>query len=159
MLPMMDDIAAPICSSLVPEAASVAASVAAPGAGVSRPSGERIEVVLASDQRRQHPVELRSRLVAEMMMGRTPVSELSRHVGICTSVLHRWLRQARMAAGEPVASAPPRMLAVRVAHSALAAAAWPGAGLEVVLGNGRVLRVPAGADPAQVTQLAAALER
>lgn len=87
-----------------------------------------------------------------------PVSELSRRAGICTSVLHRWLRQARMAAEEPVASAPPRMLAVRVAHSA-PAVAWPGAGLEVVLGNGRVLRVPAGADPAQVAQLAAALER
>ncbi len=133
----------------------MAATVAAPGRG--RP--ERIEVVLASDQRREHAPELRARLVAEMRSGQVPVSELSRREGICTSVLHRWHRQARIAAGEPVATAAQRLLPVRMVLPTPPEAARPASGLEVVLANGRVLRVPAGADPAVVAQMAAALER
>lgn len=119
---------------------------------------ERIEVVLSSDQRREHAPELRARLVAEMMSGQVAVSALSRREGIGTSVLRRWHRQARRAAGLPVATAAQRLVPVRMALPAPAEAARPAAGLEVVLGNGRVLRVPAGADPALVAQMAAALE-
>lgn len=119
---------------------------------------ERIEVMLSSDRRREHGPELRARLVAEMMSGGAVVSEMSRREGICTSVLHRWHRQARIAAGLPVATAAERLVPVRVALPAPAEAARPAAGLEVVLGNGRVLRVPAGTDPALVAQMAAALE-
>ena len=119
---------------------------------------ERIEVVLSSDRRREHLPELRARLVAEMMTGQVVVSELSRREGIGTSVLHCWHRQARRAAGLAVPTAPQRLVPVRVALPAPAEAARPVAGLEVVLGNGRVLRVPAGADPALVAQMAAALE-
>ena len=119
---------------------------------------ERIEVVLSSDRRREHSPELRARLVAEMMSGQV-VSELSRREGICASVLHRWHRCAREAAGLPVAAAGQRLVPVRVALHAPAEAARTLAGLEVVLNNGRVLRVPPGADPAMVAQMAAALER
>jgi transposase len=120
---------------------------------------ERIEVMLSSDRRREHGPELRARLVAKMMSGQVAVSELSRREGICTSVLHRWHRQARVAAGLPVPAAAQRLVPVRIALPAPAEAARPAAGLEVVLGNGRVLRVPAGVDPALVAQMAAALER
>ena len=114
--------------------------------------------MLSSDRRREHAPELRARLVAEMMMGRAPVSAIARREGICASVLHRWQRRARVAAGLPVPGAVQRLLPVRV--EALAPEAPQSAvGLEVVLCNGRVLRVPAGADPAQVVLLAAALER
>ena len=82
-----------------PVAAPVAASVAATHALVGRMRPERIEVVLASDRRREHAPALRARLVSEMMAGPLPVVELSRREGICTSVLHRWLRQARIASG------------------------------------------------------------
>jgi len=118
-------------------------------------------VVLASDQRREHSPELRARLVAEMMRGGVPVTAISQREGICTSVLHRWHRRARQAAGLPVATAAQRLVPVRVVPPAptLPQAARPAAGLEVVLGNGRVLRVPAGADPVLVAQMAAALER
>ena len=115
--------------------------------------------MLASDQRREHSPELRARLVSEMMAGRLPVVEISRREGICTSVLHRWQRQARIAAGEPVGSGSGRLVPVRMALPGPAEAARAAAALEVVLGNGRVLRVLAGADPALVARMAGALER
>ena len=162
---MTNLLAAPAFNDLMLEAATVAASDAGTDAATVAASGrmrpERIEVVLASDQRREHSPELRARLVAEMMRGCLPVSELSRREGICTSVLHRWHRRVRMAAGLPVAAVAPRLLPVRVEASApaLPGVARPAAGVEVVLNNGRVLRVPPGADPAVVAQLAGALER
>ena len=55
------------------DAATMAASVAATG----RVRPERIEVMLSSDRRREHPPELRARLVSEMMAG-VAVSALSR---------------------------------------------------------------------------------
>ena len=124
---------------------------------------ERVEVVLSSDRRRAHAPDLRARLVAEMMAGGS-VSVISRREGICASVLHRWHRRARREAGLPVATAATRLLPVRVAvpeaaHSPAPAVPHPSPVLEVVLRNGRVLRVPPGADPAAVAGLAAALER
>jgi transposase len=113
---------------------------------------------MSSDRRREHPPELRARLVAEMMAG-GGVSAVSRREGICTSVLHRWHRRARREAGLPVAAAAARLLPVRVAPAAEAARPVPNPVLELVLGNGRVLRIPPGADPAAVAGLAAALER
>ena len=161
---MMDTGAAPTFDVPETEAATVAATdaatAAASGAALGRMRPERIEVMLSSDRRREHGPELRARLVAEMMSGGVVVSELSRREGICTSVLHRWHRQARVAAGLPVATAAPRQVPERVALPAptSADAAGPAAGLEVVLGNGGVLRVPPGTDPALVAQMAAALE-
>jgi transposase len=115
---------------------------------------------MSSDRRREHPPELRARLVAEMMAG-GGVSAVSRREGICTSVLHRWQRRARREAGPPVAAAATRLLPVRIAPPAEAVrpVPHPAPMLELVLGNGRVLRIPPGADPAAVAGLAAALER
>ena len=83
-------------AALLPEAASDAATdaarMAARAAALTPPYAERIEVVLSSDRRRAHAPELRARLVAEMMMGRLPVSVIARREGICASVLHRWQR-------------------------------------------------------------------
>jgi len=143
---------------LLPVAATDAASAAARVAATTPVYAERIEVMLSSDRRREHPPELRARLVAEMMTGRAPVSAIARREGICASVLHRWQRRARIAAGLPVPSAALRLLPVRV-DVPVPEAPRSAVGLEVVLGNGRVLRVPPDADPALVVQLAAALER
>ena len=60
---MMDTDAAPTCDALTPEAATGAATVAAPG----RMRPEWIEVVLSSDHRLEHDPEPQARLVAEMM--------------------------------------------------------------------------------------------
>jgi len=153
----------PFSADAASDAASVAAIEAASEAASPYRAGERIEVVLASDRRREHAPALRARLVAEMMAGPVMISELARREDICASVLHRWLRRARIEAGQPVPSAPvrsgpARMLPVRIAAPAPAGMVRQGAGLEVVLGNGRVLRVPAGVDPVLVAQMAAALE-
>jgi len=158
---MSDVLAAPTFDVLMPEAATVAAPMAATVAASGQGRPERIEVVLSSDRRREHAPGLRARLVSEMMAGGVAVSELSQREGICTSVLHRWRRQACKAAGLPVPTAAPRLLQVQVAGPApaLSEAVRPAAGLEVVLGNSRVLRIPPGADPAAVAQMAAALER
>ena len=115
--------------------------------------------MLASDQRRAHSPELRARLVSEILSGQATVSELSRREGICTSVLHRWHRRARLDAGLPVTTTPPTLLPVRVEPQLPTQASKPAAGLEVVLGNGRVLRVSPGTDPGLVAQMAAALEQ
>ena len=151
MVSMTDLHASPSDDFLEPVATTMAAS------GRVRP--ERIEVVLSSDRRREHSPELRARLVTEIMSGRVAVSDLSRREGICTSVLHRWHRSARQSAGLPIAAAPQRLLPVRMEAQPAADASRPAARLEVVLGNGRVLRVPPGADPALVARMAAALER
>ncbi len=151
--------AAPIYDAPMPEAATGAATVAASGTSSSRMRPERIEVVLSSDRRREHSPELRARLVAEMMSGRVVVSELSRREGICASVLHRWHRCAREAAGLSVATVGQQLVPVRVTGPTPTDAARTPAGLEVVLNNGRVLRMPPGADPAVVAQMAAALEQ
>ena len=109
---------------------------------------------MSSDRRREHAPEVRARLVAEMMADGS-VSAISRRAGICTSVLHRWHRRARRESGLPVASAAARLLPVRVAAPEAARPTAPAAPvLEVVLGNGRVLRVPPGADPVAVAGLA-----
>ncbi len=115
--------------------------------------------MLASDQRRAHAPELRARLVSEILLGQATVSEVSRREGICTSVLHRWLRRARLDAGLPVATFLPKLLPVRMEPQLPAPEPRPAVGLEVVLCNGRVLRVPPGTDPTLVAQMAAALER
>lgn len=118
---------------------------------------------MSSDRRRAHAPELRARLLAEVMAGGA-VSVISRREGICTSVLHRWHRRARREAGLAVATAATRLLPVRVVppeatRPPAAATSHPVPVLEVVLGNGRVLRIPPGADPAMVARLAGALER
>lgn len=160
----MDASDATAVATPLPRAARVAAPVAATGAATRAAPGrvraERVEVVMSSDRRREHAPEVRARLVAEMMAGGS-VSAISRRAGICASVLHRWHRRARREAGLPVASAAARLLPVRVAapEAARPTAAPAAPVLEVVLCNGRVLRVPPGADPAAVAGLAAALER
>ena len=115
---------------------------------------------MASDRRREHAPELRARLVAEMMAGGV-VSAVFRREGIRTSVLHRWLRPTRHETGLPVAAAATRLLPVQIASPADAVrpVSHSAPMLELVLGNGRVLRIPPGADPAVVAGLAAALER
>ncbi|MFQ3596688.1 MAG: transposase, partial [Sphingomonadaceae bacterium] len=93
------------------------------------------------------------------------VARVSRRHGICTSLLHRWRRAAR---GEVPSrrAARPQLLPVRVVASEAAAphpkpAVVPGvapAPIEVVLRNGRVLRVAVTAEAAVVAGFAAALE-
>ena len=130
---------------------------------------ERVEIITRGEGRRSFSVEAKVRLVAETLRLGETVTAVSRRHGICASLLHRWRRAAR---GEvPIRRAPtPRLLPVRLvapdappaagprAEPSPAAAGGTASSIEVVLRNGRVLRVGASAEAAAVARLASALE-
>ncbi len=152
-------------------AREVASVVAGTGASTGAGTGamERVEIVTRGEGRRSYSPEEKARLLTETAAPGARVSEVARRHGICASLLHRWRRQAE---GRPVRKLPRR--AARPASlvpllleagnpasppvngQAAAGAAEPG--IEVVLRNGRVLRLGAGADATAVARLAAALE-
>jgi transposase len=145
-------------------ARGMAGTDASTGAGTG--ASERVEIVTRGEPRRSFSVEEKVRLVAETFQPGETVTAVSRRHGICTSLLHRWRRAAR---GEVASrrAARPRLLPVRlVASTAVPTASMPpppvpdnaAAPIEVVLRNGRVLRVAAATDLASVARLAAALE-
>ncbi len=145
----------------------MARGVAGPGAsiGAGTVASERVEIVTRGEGRRSFSAEEKVRLVAETLRPGETVTAVSRRHGICTSLLHRWRRTAR---GEVPnrRGARPQLLPVRLVAPDAAPpkpepASVPGiasALIEVVLRNGRVLRVAATADAAAVGRLAAALE-
>ena len=128
----------------------------------------RVEVVTRGERRRSYSPEEKARLLAEAMAPGARVLEVARRHGVCASLLHRWRRQAegrpvRRQAKRAVHPAPfvPLLLEPSVAAGLAGGSAARGsadASVEVLLRNGRVLRVGAGADAATVARLAAALE-
>ncbi len=147
-------------------ARGMAGTGASTGAGTGAP--ERVEIVTRGEGRRSYSAEEKVRLVGETFRPGETVTAVSRRHGICTSLLHRWRRAARGEA--PSRRVPtPRLLPVRlVAPETPASPSSAGAGptttgstpppIEVVLRNGRVLRVGSETDVAAVARLAAALE-
>jgi len=141
----------------------MAGTDASTGAGTG--ASERVEIVTRGERRRSFSAEEKVRLVAETFQPGETVTTVSRRHGICTSLLHRWRRVAH---GEVPSrrAARPRLLPVRlVAPNAVPTASTPApvpdiapAPIEVVLRNGRVLRVAVTTDLAAVSRLAAALE-
>ena len=142
------------------------------GTGASTGAVERVEVVTRGARRSFTPEE-KARWLAEATQPGARVLEVARRHGICASLLHRWRRQAegrpvRKVARRPAQPASFVPLLIDTADperpplaSAPAAPASPGmadAPIEVVLRNGRVLRVGAGTDAAAVARLAAALD-
>jgi transposase len=143
-------------------ARGVAGTGASTGAGTAAP--ERVEIITRGE-RRSYSAEEKVRLVSETFQPGETVTAVSRRHGICTSLLHRWRRAAR---GEVPSrrAARPQLLPVRLVAPDAAPprrdpAPVPGiasAPIEVVLRNGRVLRVTTATDAAVVARLAAALE-
>lgn len=124
------------------------------------------------EARRVYTPEEKVRLVAETHQPGETVQGVSRRHGVCASLLHRWRRAARGEAARK-RRPPPRLLPVRLvapgpapppaappspAPSAPSASRGTRAPIEIVLRNGRVLRLTAEADAAAVARLAAALE-
>jgi transposase len=130
---------------------------------------ERVEIVTRGEGRRSYTPEEKVRLLSEAAAPGARVSEVARRHGVCASLLHRWRRQAE---GRPVRKMPRRSARPAAFVPLLLEAGCPpnppasatatigtaDAAIEVVLRNGRVLRVGAGTDPAAVVRLAAALE-
>jgi transposase len=144
-------------------ARGVAGTGASIGAGTV--ASERVEIITRGEGRRRFSAEEKVRLVAETLRPGETVTAVSRRHGICTSLLHRWRRVAR---GEVPSrrAARPQLLPVRVVAPDAPPlqpkpAPVPGiapAPIEVVLRNGRMLRVAATTDAEAVARLAAALE-
>ena len=128
----------------------------------------RVEIVTRGEARREYTPEERATVLTEATMPGARVLLVAQRYGVSPSLVYRWRRKA---AGRPVRQAPPRTprfvpLLVESNGILQDPVVPPGAPtqnagadrIEVVLCNGRLLRVGAGADAAVVARLAAALE-
>ena len=90
------------------------------------------------------------------------VTEVARRHDVHPNLLHLWRRQARTGVLSSAADNEPRFVPVAITTDTGAVTSG-GAGreptIEVVLRNGRVLRLPKGVAPARAVALADALER
>lgn len=131
---------------------------------------QRIEVITGAGRRRTYSPEEKIRLVGEAHGGRGAVATVARRHGVCTSLIYRWRRQLK--SGELSAEAA-GFVPVHVLEAAPAGLPSPAmapsapetsvverraALVEVVLSNGRVLRVAEDIAPATLRRLAGALE-
>ena len=128
----------------------------------------RVEIVTRGEARREYTPEERAAVLTEAAMPGARVLLVAQRYGISPSLVYRWRREA---AGRPARQARPRtprfvpllMQGDGIPQDPVVppGAATQDAGaerIEVVLCNGRLLRVGAGADAAAVARLAAALE-
>ena len=128
----------------------------------------RVEIVTRGEARREYTADERATVLTEAALPGARVLLVAQRYGISPSLVYRWRREA---AGRPARRALPRTpgfvpLLVDDAGMRQGAAVPPsapteGAGadrIEVVLRNGRLLRVGNGTDAMVVARLAAALE-
>jgi transposase len=134
-----------------------------------------MEIITGVGRRRSWSSEEKIRLVGEV--AERGVAEVARRYEVCRSLLYRWRRQMQRgelaavtaAAGFVPIRIAPEVPSVRETKDESPAAPPPLQGtlgsaasiglVEIVLGNGRVLRVAERIDPAVLARLAAALDR
>ncbi|WP_449230883.1 IS66-like element accessory protein TnpA [Azospirillum doebereinerae] len=131
---------------------------------------QRIEVITGAGGRRTYSPEEKIRLLGEAQGGRGAVAAVARRHGVCTSLIYRWRRQ--LESGELCADAP-GFVPVHVLEAVPAGLPSPvmtpsapetppverrAALVEVVLSNGRVLRVAEDIAPATLRRLVGALD-
>ena len=102
-------------------------------------------------------------MVEESLAPGSRVTEVARRHDVHPNLLHLWRRQARTGVPSVGADRQARFVPVAVAMGNGAAAVTAdavgvGSVIEVVLRNGRVLRLPEGVTPARAVILADALE-
>jgi transposase len=128
----------------------------------------RVEIITRGEARRAYTPDERARILTEAATPGARVLLVAQRYGISPSLVYRWRREA---AGRPARQAPPRVprlvpLLVDAGDTRQDAVVPPSAPMqgaetdriEVVLRNGRLLRVGSGTDAAVVARLAAALE-
>ena len=126
----------------------------------------RVEIVTRGEARREYTPEERAAVLTEAAMPGARVLLVAQRYGVSPSLVYRWRREA---AGRPARQTRPRrFVPLLVEGNGIlpdpvvppgAATQVAGADrIEVVLCNGRLLRVGAEADAAAVARLAAALE-
>jgi transposase len=140
------------------------------GAGTVAATGgvERVEIVTRGEVRRSYTPEEKARLLTEAAVPGARVLLVARRHGVSPSLMYRWRRQAEGRAVRKAAPRPPAFVPLLLDGGGPASGSPParppgGDGLEgqveVVLRNGRLLRVAVGAGAAAVARLAAALDR
>ena len=149
----------------------MAGSKSSTGAGTAAATGgvERVEIVTRGEVRRSYTPEEKARLLTEAAVPGARVLLVAQRHGVSPSLVYRWRRQAEGRAVRKAAPRPPAFVPLLVDGGGAPAASAPSAGsperdgpegrVEVVLRNGRLLRVDIAADAAAVARLAAALER
>jgi transposase len=141
------------------------------GAGTVAATGgvQRVEIVTRGEVRRSYTPEEKARLLTEAAVPGARVLLVAQRHGVSPSLMYRWRRQAEGRAVRKASPRPPAFVPLLLDGGKPASGSAPparppeGDGLEaqveVVLRNGRLLRVGVGADAAAVARLAAALER
>jgi transposase len=144
-----------------------------PGTGASTVAAtggvERVEIVTRGEARRSYTPEEKARLLTEAAVPGARVLLVAQRHGVSPSLMYRWRRQAEGRAARKAPPRPPAFVPLLLDGGKPASGSAPpvrppeGDGLEaqveVVLRNGRLLRVGVGADAAAVARLAAALDR
>jgi transposase len=122
-------------------------------------------VLSGPERRRRWTSTEKLRIVEESLAPAASVAEVARRHDVHLNLLHSWRRQARQGmlggarGGEMVRAGSSRFVPVAVAaHGDGTAARIDAAVIEVVLRNGRRLRLPEGVGTARVVTLADALE-
>jgi transposase len=128
----------------------------------------RVEIITRGEVRREYTAEERAQVLTEAAMPGARMLLVAQRHGISPSLVYRWRREA---AGRPARQArprAPRFVPLLVDSGSLsnpstlqAEPAVQGSRverIEVVLRNGRLLRVAGTADPEAIARLAAALE-
>lgn len=124
----------------------------------------RVEIVTRGEARREYTPDERATVLTEAAMPGARVLLVAQRYGISPSLVYRWRREA---AGRPARQATPRAprfvpLLVDDGGMRQGKVVPPQDAstdrIEVVLRNGRVLRVGSGTDAVVVARLAAALE-
>jgi transposase len=121
-----------------------------------------VTVLSGRERRRRWTAAEKQRIVEESLADAVSVAEVARRHDIHPNQLHLWRRQARTGRVPDTCVEGFRFVPVRLAARDDAAAPKASGGvaaaIEVVLRNGRLLRVPEGTALAQVVALADALE-
>ena len=143
------------------------------------------EVISTVERRRQWPDEEKLRIMSEALAPGSVASVVADRNGVCRSLLYTWLRLARqgrlprIALSAPAGPPMTRFAAVEVAAPpapppitdnavpkapAATTACAPASGrrrstsIEIVLSNGRIVKVDEGIDPAALARLVSALD-
>jgi transposase len=122
-----------------------------------------VTVLSGRERRRRWTSSEKLRLVAESVSAGLSVAEFARRHDVHPNMVHAWRRQVRMGELSVAPDGEARFVPVAVATESCVAPPResnkrPGSPLEVVLRNGRVLRLLEGVSPRLVAQLADALD-
>jgi transposase len=121
------------------------------------------DVATAGSERRRWTTAQKLKVVGESLAPHASVMEVARRHGLNPNLIYRWRHQAKTGALSRTSDAQSRFALVAVAAGGGARASMrddrdDGGVIEVVLRNGRILRLPKDAAPTRVAPLADALE-